>query len=55
MYLSRDRKHVIATMTTIHASVSGLTTRIENFLAHTLYMNSFLSPPDLFDDLHIRP
>jgi hypothetical protein len=40
MYLGRDRKHVTATMTTVHATVSGLTIRIRNF-GHELCMDSF--------------
>jgi hypothetical protein len=40
-------------MTTNHATVSGLTTRIEN-LGHKLYMDNVFSSPDLFDNLHTK-
>jgi hypothetical protein len=53
VYLGRDRKNVTATMTATHATVSGLTTRIEN-LGHKLYMYNFFSSCDLFDDLHTK-
>jgi hypothetical protein len=42
VYLGRDRKHTTAAMTANHATVSGLTTRIEN-LGHKLYMDNVLS------------
>jgi hypothetical protein len=48
VYLGQDRKHVTATVTTTHETVTGLITRIEN-LGHGLYMDSFLSF-DSFDD-----
>jgi hypothetical protein len=42
-----------AAMTTIHATVSRLTTRIEN-LGHKFYMDNFFSSPDLLDNLHVN-
>jgi hypothetical protein len=53
VYLERDRKCATASMTTTHATVTGLTTRIENF-GHKFYMDNFFSSPDLFDDLHTK-
>jgi hypothetical protein len=53
VYLGRDRKHATASMTTTHATVTGLTTRIQNF-GHKLYMDNFFSSPDLFDYLHTK-
>jgi hypothetical protein len=50
VYLDTDSKHVTATMTTVHASVSGLPTRIVN-LEYKFYMDNFFSP-DLFDNLY---
>jgi hypothetical protein len=52
VYLGRDRNHTTATMTSTHATVSGLNTKIEN-LRHELYTDNFLSSPDLFDCLHM--
>jgi hypothetical protein len=46
VYLRRDRKHATASMTATHATVTGLTTRIENF-GHKIYMDDFFSSPDL--------
>jgi hypothetical protein len=40
-------------MTAIHATVLGLTTRIEN-MGHELYMDNFFSSSDLFDNLHMK-
>jgi hypothetical protein len=53
VYLRRDRKRVTASMTATYATVTGLTTRIENF-GHILCMDNFFSSPDLFDDLHTK-
>jgi hypothetical protein len=53
VYLGKDRKLAIPTMTATHATVTGLTGRIEN-LGHKLYMDSFFSSPELFDDLHTK-
>jgi len=36
-----------------HATVKSLTRRVEG-VGHELYMNSFFSCPDLYDDLHTR-
>jgi hypothetical protein len=36
-------------MTATHATVAGLTRRVEN-VGHKLYMDSFFSSPDLFSD-----
>jgi hypothetical protein len=38
-------------MTSVHGSVSGLTTRIGN-MRQKLYTGSSFSSPDLFNDLH---
>jgi hypothetical protein len=48
-YLGRDRKHVIATMTAVHTTVSGLITRTGN-LGHKLYVDNFF--PDSFNQSH---
>jgi len=40
MYLGKDRKHVIPSMTVTHASVAGLAARIGH-MGHKLYMNFF--------------
>jgi hypothetical protein len=53
MYLGGDRKRVTASVTATHATVTGLTTRIENF-GHKLYMDNFFSSPELFDYLHTK-
>jgi hypothetical protein len=52
VYLDKDRKRVTATMTANHATVSGLTTRIEN-LGHKLYMDNF-SPLLTYLTIYIR-
>jgi hypothetical protein len=46
-------KCATATMTATHATMTGITTEIEN-LGHKLYMDNSFSSPDLFDDLHIK-
>jgi hypothetical protein len=51
VYLGKDRKLATPTMTATHATVTGLTGRIEN-LGHKLYSDSFISSSELFDDLH---
>jgi hypothetical protein len=51
MYLGNDRKHVISSFTATHATVTGLAARIEH-VGHNWYMDSFISSPVLFDDLH---
>jgi hypothetical protein len=53
VYLGRDKKRATASMTATHTTVTGLTTRIENF-GHKLYMDNFFSSSDLFDDLHTK-
>jgi hypothetical protein len=53
VYLGKDRTCTTDTMTATHATVAGLTRRVEN-VGHKLYMDSFFSSPDLFDDLHSR-
>jgi hypothetical protein len=53
VYLGKDRKLATPTMTATHATVTGLTGRIEN-LGHKLYMDSFFSSPELFDDLYTK-
>jgi hypothetical protein len=53
VYLGKDRKCPTAIMTAFHATVTGLTTRIEN-LGHKLYTDNFPSSPDLLDDLHTK-
>jgi hypothetical protein len=53
VYLRRDRKCATVSVTATYATVTGLTTRIENF-GHKLYMDSFFLSPDLFDDLHTK-
>jgi hypothetical protein len=52
VYLGRDRNRATATITANHATVSGLTTKIEN-LGHKLYMDNVFSS-DLSDDLHTK-
>jgi hypothetical protein len=49
VYLGRDRQmpeHLTAT----HSTVTGLTNGVEGF-GHKLYMDSFFSSPDLYNDL----
>jgi hypothetical protein len=53
VYLGRDRKRATTSMTETHATVTGLTTRTENF-GHKIYMDNFFSSPDLFNDLHTK-
>jgi hypothetical protein len=53
VYLGRNKKFAIATMTTTHTAVSGLTTRSEN-LGHKLYKDNFFSSSDLYDDSHTK-
>jgi hypothetical protein len=40
-------------LTAAHAAVRSLAKRVEG-VGHKLYMDSFFSSPDLFDDLHTR-
>jgi hypothetical protein len=53
MYLGKDRNCAIPSMTATHATVKGLTARIEH-LGHKLYMGNFFSSPASFDDLHTK-
>jgi hypothetical protein len=53
VYFGEDRKLVTPTMTATHATVTGLTGRIEN-LGHKLYMDIFFSSPELLDDLQTK-
>ena len=47
VYLGKDRKRVTPSMTTTHATVTGLAARIEHS-GHKLYIDSFFSSPLLF-------
>ena len=49
VYLDKDGQRT-AHMTATHTTVTNLTRRIEGY-GHKLYMDSFFSSPDLFDDL----
>jgi hypothetical protein len=40
-------------MRATHATVTGLAARLEN-VGHKLYMDNFLTSPELFDDLHTK-
>jgi hypothetical protein len=51
VYLDKDRKCVTNIQTVTHATVTGLTSRIEN-VEHKLYIYNLFSSPDLFDNLH---
>jgi hypothetical protein len=51
VYLGRNKKHATPTMTTVHATVSGLATRTGN-LGQKLYTDILSSI--LFNDLHMR-
>jgi hypothetical protein len=53
MYLGKDRACATDTMTATHATVAGITRRVEN-VRHKLYMDNFFSSHDLFDDFHSR-
>jgi hypothetical protein len=53
MHLGKDRKCATPSMTATHASVTGPAARNEN-VGHKFYMDSFLSFPALFDDLHTK-
>jgi len=50
VYLGRDRQHTVQHLTATHATVSELTEKIQG-RGHKLYMDSYFSSPDLFDDL----
>jgi hypothetical protein len=53
VYLEKDMTCATDKMTVTHATVAGLTRRVEN-VGHKHYMDNFFSSPDLFDDLHSR-
>jgi hypothetical protein len=50
VYLGKDRQRTAQHLTATHATVTGLTRKIEGF-GHKLYMDNFFSSPELFDDL----
>jgi hypothetical protein len=52
-YLSKDKKHVTATVAATDATVTGLTSRIEN-VRPKLCIDNFFSYPDLLVDLLIE-
>jgi hypothetical protein len=53
VYLGKGTTCATETMTATHATVAGLTRRVEN-VGHKLYMDNFFSSPDLFNNLHSR-
>jgi hypothetical protein len=53
IYLGKDRQNVRQMMTFTHVTVRSLTRRVE-VVGFKLYMGTFFSSPDLFDDLHAR-
>ena len=50
VYLGKDRQYTAQHVTATHMTVTELTWKIEG-CGHTLYMDSFFSSPELFDDL----
>ena len=50
VYLGKDRQRAAQHLTATYATVINLTKEIEG-LGHKLYMDNFLSSPDLSDDL----
>jgi len=50
VYLGKDRQRMAQHVTATHATVTELTRKIEG-RGHNLYMDSFFSSPELFDDL----
>jgi len=50
VYLGKDRQRTAQHVTATHATVTELTRKIEG-RGHKLYMESFFSSPELFDDL----
>jgi len=49
LYLGKDRQRTAQHVTATHATVTELTRKIEG-RGHKLYMDSFFSSPELFDD-----
>jgi len=49
-YLGKDRQSAAQHLTATHATVTNLTRGVEGF-GHKLYMDNFISSPDLFDNL----
>ena len=49
VYLGKDRQSTAQHVTATHATVTELTRKIEE-RGHKLYMDSFFSSPELFDD-----
>jgi hypothetical protein len=50
VYWGRDKIHVTATVTAIHAAMTELTVRIEN-MGHKVFMKNLFLSPDLFGSL----
>jgi len=50
IYLGKDRQRAEQHLTAKHSAVTSLTKGVEGF-GHKLYMDSFFSSPDLYDDL----
>ena len=48
--MGKYRQHTAQHVTATHATVTELTRKIEG-RGHNLYMDSFFSSPELFDDL----
>jgi len=50
VYLGKDRQHMAQHLVATHVTVTELTRKMEG-CGHRLYMDSFFSSPELFDDL----
>ena len=50
VYLSKERQRAEQHLTATHSTVTSLTKGVEGF-GHKLYMDSFFSSPDLYNDL----
>jgi hypothetical protein len=50
VYLGKDRQRKAQELTATHVTVTELTRKVEG-RGHKLFMHSFCSSPDLFDDL----